>query len=351
MKRFLSITGLIFSLLWFNSPVNAQEGEDEFCGYEDPGIETQLGGRDLPATDTVRVLIVFIDFPDDTREPTHSTWPVGEGPDFLNTFIDSLPGQSSDHWNFTNFFIDMSFNQYFMVGKTIYQQAQHSLNWYKTTSPYKTDVGYYAARHVIEYLDSTMDFSQFDNWKKLSNYNHQKSADGQVDIVFPVYRRSYNEASGFTVEGYYTHVTSFSVDNGVRTISRWAFTAPTRMDERAYFEIAAHEFGHAWGLPHNSVGGLWTLMGHRSRVVSAFMNSFERELLGWMTFTDVTVNGTNVTIGDFGANAVAYRVRIDADEVYLLENHQCESPYDEVNRYAPDLTVGYCAKMDCIYYI
>ncbi|NIU01937.1 MAG: hypothetical protein GWN01_13795 [Nitrosopumilaceae archaeon] len=133
MKKLLFLLFLSISTFFANTDLAAQDG-DNFCGYEDLSFEAQIGGKDLPATDTVWVLMIFIDFPDDTTAPNKPVWPVGQGPGFLNTFVDSMPGQSAAHWNFTNFFVDMSFNQFFMVGKPIYQQARHTLDWYKNTS-------------------------------------------------------------------------------------------------------------------------------------------------------------------------------------------------------------------------
>ncbi|NIT60280.1 MAG: hypothetical protein GWN00_29950, partial [Aliifodinibius sp.] len=130
---------------------------------------------------------------------------------------------------------------------------------------------------------------------------------------------------------------SVDVDNGERHIISSQSVDVTEMIQYPRLEHLIHEFGHIWGLPHNYSGGFWSLMGHRYPNVSSFMNSYERERLGWMTFTDVTVNNTNVTIADFGTAAVAYRVRIDTNNVYLLENHQCISPYDVVNKLDPDL--------------
>lgn len=97
-------------------------------------------------------------------------------------------------------------------------------------------------------------------------------------------------------------------------------------------EHIEHEFGHYLGLPHNYSGGLWSLMGHRFPNVSSFMNSYEREQMGWIALHDVGINGLLVDMQDFGTEGVAYRLTIPGtNESYLIENHQLLSPYDVVD--------------------
>jgi len=99
-------------------------------------------------------------------------------------------------------------------------------------------------------------------------------------------------------------------------------------------EHLVHEFGHVWGLPHNYSGGLWSLMGHRTPNISSFMNSYEREQLGWINFNNVSVDGTTATISDFATTGVAYRITIpntNPQEYFLFENHQQIALYDTVD--------------------
>jgi hypothetical protein len=172
---------------------------------------------------------------------------------------------------------------------------------------------------------------------------HEEGQDGKLDMVFICYRRWYlcegqiGECS-FYAEGWYPLSLpdgSVDVDGGQRQIISEQGVNVLRMMQYPRLEHLLHEFGHVWGLPHNYSGGLWTLMGHRSSNISSFMNSYERERLGWIYFTDVTQDGYNATIADFGKHGVAYRILIpNTNEAFLFENHQCvrsESPYDLVD--------------------
>lgn len=75
-------------------------------------------------------------------------------------------------------------------------------------------------------------------------------------------------------------------------------------------------------------------MSHRSPNVSSFMNSYEREQLGWINFNNVTADGTTATVSDFATTGVAYGIAItntSPQEYFLFENHQQISLYDTVD--------------------
>jgi hypothetical protein len=98
------------------------------------------------------------------------------------------------------------------------------------------------------------------------------------------------------------------------------------------FEHLVHEFGHVWGLDHQYSPGLWTLMSQRRPGNGSFMNSLEREQLGWISFHDVTTSQT-ASLRDFGTYGDAYRLSLGSGQFFLLENHQRVSQYDN-----PDIT-------------
>lgn len=88
-------------------------------------------------------------------------------------------------------------------------------------------------------------------------------------------------------------------------------------------------------------GGLWSLMGHRQTNVSYFMNAYEREQLGWITFNEATF-GLEADIPDFGTTGVAYHMAYPGLEGFLeyyFENHQSlPSSYIKI---APDNSFTY----------
>lgn len=340
-----SVIVVFFFCNSFVNPLPGQEYTDEeVCSLteeEQRMIErtVQLGGRDITSIGTVRALMLFIDFLDDNEDPNNPVWPVGLGPNYLDNIIDPLEGQPAQENNITSLLADNSFNQFIMVGEAIYRQAPRSLSDYQNDPNTSSNVAHWATRETLVELDQEMDFSPYDNWEKIANYVHEEQPDSVIDMIFVVFRRWYS-ATGFYSLGWASMPGSGTlyVDGGERWInfSQSGVTSLTMPQYKA-FQISLHEFGHKWGLPHNYNDGMWTLMSYWQHTPSPFMNSYERERLAWMTFTDITVDNTNATVADFGTAAVAYRLQINANKYYLVENHQNLSPYDMVNKYDENL--------------
>lgn len=152
-------------------------------------------------------------------------------------------------------------------------------------------------------------------------------------MVFICYRRWYLNCGlgcgSFPAEGWYCAYLpgDVYVDNGTRRISACHAVNALQMIQYPRFEHLVHEFGHAWGLNHQYAGGFWSLMGHRYPTNSSFMNSVEREQLGWIAFHDISTSQT-ASLRDFGTDGDAYRISIGNGEYFILENHQIGSLYD-----------------------
>ncbi|MEP0861795.1 MAG: hypothetical protein HRF52_10205 [Ignavibacterium sp.] len=70
-------------------------------GFGESTVASQKGGKWMTARDTLKVLIVFVQFPDDAYDTTFTLWPTNPvseiypGPTFLKTYIDSTTSQMS----------------------------------------------------------------------------------------------------------------------------------------------------------------------------------------------------------------------------------------------------------------
>lgn len=353
MKTFARFVAVVAMALFVAT--SQSSSQTTYCGF-DEGQQaplTQLGGAYMPSFGTIRALMVFIDFSDDTTDVLNQTWPVGTGPGYLSTIIDVDEGSPSGTVaNITTYFKNMSFGNLRIIGTAVYRQARYSWATYLANSQWRNNIAYWATRHVIEHMDTAgFDFTPYDLWKRISAYNLENIPDGVVDMVFACYRVWYtrecfpdNNRRGFIAEGWADLGAggTFFVDNGQRQVqSGYPGSGVTCLRMIQYapnnprLEHVEHEFGHYLGLPHNYSGGLWSLMGHRFPNISSFMNAYEREQMGWISYTDVTTDGQTATISDFGTTGVAYRITIPGGESFLVENHQLLSPYDVV-----DLTGG-----------
>jgi len=314
----------------------------------------QFGGADLPSFGTIRILMLFIDFPDDSLDPGNAAWPISPtptpmgGPSYRRTIIDSASSRPShQRYNITNYFDQQSFGNLQVVGDVVYKQALHPLSWYAADPAYNTMIPYWAARHVLEYIDTAadydIDFSVYDNWTTPSAYNHTPGPDGRVDFIGIGWRQWYrispSATGGFRAIGWaklgdvFSPGPTFSVDGGARNIADNSGAHMLNMVEYpSCFETPLHEFGHYLGLAHQYDGGVWSLMGQRNSNVSYCMNAVEREQMGWIAFTDIIVDGTTASIPDFATTGTAYRLVVPGSNTsFIIENHQGINEYDFVD--------------------
>jgi len=341
----------ILLTLTLGSHCFAQPGDypdSMYCGSMSSS-RTQVGGASIPSFGTVHALVVFIDFPDDTVDVSNAVWPVGDGPSYLNTFIDPDTSlRSGEHFNITTYYEQMSFNNLHVVGDAYYIQARHPLAWYAADTTLNESIPYWAMRHVLEYMDTAaeynINFTLFDEWQTTAPYTHVSTPNDTVEMVMCAWRRRYrispNSTGGFGDIGWSSLGViggvgpAFPVDEGLKTITAGSgLHCLDMMNYPSCFETPLHEFGHYLGLPHQYDGGVWSVMGQRNSNNGYYcMNSYEREQMGWITIDDVTAADTIMEIPDFATTGVAYRISLPGGRThFLLENHQGINEYDVVD--------------------
>jgi M6 family metalloprotease-like protein len=346
----MKIRILLFAASFIFICLNIFASDSTFCGVEGYQPLVQKGGLNATPFGTLKVLFIFIDFSDDNIDRDNPTWPVGRydsegnftgGPNYLDDIVDLTETQNSGKYaNVTTFFNDMSDEQFKMIGKAYYVQAPQPLSWYQ--AKHAGAEAAYSAKHAIEALDDTVDFADFDRWIDGGPYTHLPGTDTKLDMVFICFRQWYictppyqNYCSSFKAAGWYNASLpggSVTVDNGNRFIVGSQAVNVLQMVQYPRMEHLLHEFGHVWGLNHQYAPGFWSLMGHRYPTNTSFMNSFEREQLGWIAFHDISTSQT-AQLRDFGTHYEAYRMHLGGNEYFILENHQRESIYDN-----PDAT-------------
>lgn len=347
MKNLTTIFFLIFCIAEL---ATAQSDLGNFCGLEDSDmmlmstpVDFPGDGQHITSHGTLRVLVVFAKFPDDS-DPDPTFWPHDGFPNFANTIIDSTESQNSTHFlNVTNYFDQMSLGQYQVIGDVYTVTAPKTYSEYGSRSA--------ANRGVLEMLDTeyNVDFSLYDNWTKLDNYDHDSQPDGVVDMIFMIWR-------GMPFTTNWTGINSISGNsfnvNDSLTINpspmQSGFTAQTRVNSTILLNTLTHELGH-WLLggnhPYDSNSPpnnrIWSLLQANHR--QAFhVNAAERERLGWITVPEITQDMNNVPLGDYITTGDAYKYKVPEslggapNEYIYIENHQKLSVYDDATKNSND---------------
>jgi M6 family metalloprotease-like protein len=234
---------------------------------------TQTGGRYIPSTGVFKILVVFARFPDDNE--AHNNWPVGGDPDNYESFID--PDENINTLslgNITSYFSEMSYDNYEVIGDVVsVQTPQESIN-YQNVVEASTDL-------LQNAVDPLVDFSDYDNWTEISDYNHDNSPDGIVDYIIVIWR---GKPWATDISGWASiSISPFNAD-GVTVTSRGATVQYIHhygmSDVR---KVAVHEMGHHLIGPHpygiDQHYAIWGLLGNRFHSGSC-ANSFERYKLG-----------------------------------------------------------------------
>jgi hypothetical protein len=257
MKRVISF--LIVFIMFFSAIVFTQTEEMNcITNYTETNWNGQIGGLYLPAEGTIKVLLVFAQFPDDNHDVNNISWTKNQAPADMNNWVDETWSANATTGYLTDYFNDMSFNKLKFIGKEVFRVSPHSRQWYFDN--YKNRG--FIHKEIIQSLDSTWDFAEFDNWDYNGNYIHVNQPDGVVEMIVFIWR---NIAHDLAEPGlYYQRLDmgrygsiggpDFTVDNGLRTVktgfggygSTPYGSGATLTDwfSEDMFRFVIHEFGH-----------------------------------------------------------------------------------------------------------
>lgn len=339
----------MMACLFLHGAAIAADGQPQ-CGLrtnpQPTRTSSKTGGKHITAHGTLRVLIVFASFPDD--ETPHPFWPAHQPPLFMQQFIDpDTLTRSSGPFNLSHYFREMSLGQFNLIGDVLWTEAAHSQFDYSNGSYGRanTDI-------IKDRLDSLVDFSQYDQWTRESDYSNVKAPDGIVDMIVMVWRTTLYGYLGEASLGYKTAIPvdgkliemgfpeSFVVSQGSGVTCEY----PYGDDPQRVMRTMVHEIGH-WllGGPHpysTQLAGkhqYWGILCAGERL-SSCANAYERERLGWITVPEIEAD-RDVALGDFvrtGAALKRHPANGEPQEYFYIENHQQLSLFDDVTRNADD---------------
>ena len=323
ITKFITLFVLLFSIQFYGqysiSIDIVEPSMPELASSEQPG------GRMITSIaengQYLRILIVFVQFKDDNWNTTWGEWPIPQPPNppvppsgWMNTnIIDQLVSQNSTNQNLTHYFTVMSMGHYKVIGNTYHKVTTNTRDEYIIMDYDRGDIN----RQILQELDGSIDYSIYDKWNKIGEYNHAWGADGEVDMIWMVYRniskdlpnpgytawqlgfggRDWDPITQSWVYSIWSGEASLGwggilpVDKGARTIDLGPYglvsglTMMMGYNGLGYVKnVLTHEFGHhlfGGNEAHLGTAGLWAIMasyGSRSQMA----NSWERHRLGWL---------------------------------------------------------------------
>lgn len=305
----------------------------------------------------VRVLVLFVEFKDDQWEINFPDWPKNQVPvGWMNTnFIDQTVNQNSTNGNVTDYFTTMSLEKYKIIGDFYHHVTSKTRDEYITLSMRRGEIN----REILHEIDSAgFDFTPYDNWSKNAPYNFTWGPDGEIDMIWMIYRNisldkpnsfEYAAQLGFgdSYWGIFSGESSLGGGgilniNGNMTIDLNGLGLVSGINIMGVKNglwwvksTAIHEFGHHLLGPFYEAHmqrGSWGIMsgyGLRGQVV----NSYERQKLGWIIPKQYDYNISDpIILGDYVTTGDALLIKIPGtSRCYRIENHQRISPLDDID--------------------
>jgi len=223
MKKLMLIILLLCLIISFDAKAGdySYRTVNEIVGTSS-GYTYGGGGYAITATGSLKVLIIFAEFPDDNYDINNSRWVKGNAPANMSSWVDATWSSSPTQGSLTHYFNVMSLNQLHITGETMHVIAPRTRQQYVALDMERGDIH----REILETIDATKDFSTFDQWGRTSYYNHTNSANSQVDMIMFIWRNvvSDNSTYGSSLDflsdfGDLGRIGSFNVDGGARTIN------------------------------------------------------------------------------------------------------------------------------------
>lgn len=324
------------------------QDQEIFCSSNQSESEldsSNRGGKFLTADGELKVLVVFAKFKADNSP--HPYWPIDSYPDEMSDFIDSDIQTRSTHFiNLTNYYKQMSFGKFTVIGKSIGMETPYPASHYITginRYPNRTN----ANKDILQLVDDSINYGEFDNWTYLSDYNHLNQPDDVTDMIVVIWRglvfceswtgeSSLGGGQELWVENHQKKIrlgcggnANYGIFGSGVTIQYWGERSRERNFKTVIHEIAHWliQPGHPYKFVKHTFWGMLTLA--REGICA---NSFEREKLNWFDATLIEETNLFAQLSDYVTTPSAYKYypsNSDSGEVYYFENHQQLSVYDD----------------------
>ncbi|NCS88187.1 MAG: hypothetical protein AUK34_12135 [Ignavibacteria bacterium CG2_30_36_16] len=316
----------------------------------------QVGGIFKPSQNApgefLRVLIVFAEFEDDTNE--YTTWDYGELPFYANSILDASPSSTYTPFTLSDYWKTMSMGNFDIIGD-IYPEVIriNSEAYYRTNGKYFQDCNLEVLNRID---DGTIDFRQYDNWRFNSATGAFESNEGDgdriLDMMYIIYRNPINDNLWFTTTWYddftaiailgddmdYTTMDNIKIGGHYIGHNASGITVRQGASYSSYpdfmTKVLSHELGHyLFGSDHTTFGGI---MGNNSAGHTGTLSGYERERLGYVSYTVAYQNNFTTVLGDYVTEGDVLQIPIPStNDYFLVENHQRLNRYDQIARGGP----------------
>lgn len=294
-----------------------------FAGIQDKcGTTSGSSAPYIPTSGNIKVLVIFAQFKDDPQI-NHNGWAKNSFPDWGSTFVNTSPNGTYPWNNLSHYFNEMSNGTFQVIGNVYNLLVITDYN-----ESYYSSIGQ-VNREIIMKVDPYVNFAEYDNLN-----GNSFGSDGKVDFIYIIYRNA--TSSHWYYSGIALLEVSSTIDVDGKQIVNNSYIGGGVQQRGGYngrdytLYVAAHEMGHylfGGGHIHN-VSNLALMTGEPVWNASRGMHSWERQKLGWISFTDKSTDGS-ITMFDYITTDQVYRVPINSSEYFLIENRQKLSSHDQ----------------------
>jgi len=336
MKR-LSVIILLGLLVTFLAGEVGEYGAF-FDGIDDTIIETdsletrtQYGGLYITSVGTVKACIIFVSAIGDTFNVNSNEWQAGDPPSFMPQYINSPSTIGYPNSNITKFYNDMSNGTKSVVGDVFHYTLPFNFNSLSThTMDSLTNL-------VIMGMNNQINYSDYDNWTRTSNYNFINQPDGIVDMLILIFRFPLSSVETFLESTAYAglFVPYPSNEIYVDGVSIQGMSGITQGSGYLGFNstkfTTIHEYAHyLLYMDHTGrVANLAVLSGNQVGYdKSKGMCAYERERLGWIGYSTIA-SDYDFLLSDYMTTGCAIKIPTwEPSKYYVLESRQGLSEWD-----------------------
>jgi len=303
------------------------------CGTSD------VSGSYIPAfpvdNDTLRVLVVYARYPDDTWDPggtgqATNYWPgnLGNQKPYWSDDVIKSNTLNIGNSNITAYYRDASLGKFYVIGD-VYPNLyifQNNSEYYRTNGRH---IGW-AVGELLTNIAPNVDWNLYDKFAPNDPVD-KRHPDGQIDCIMVLFRflmstepltNSGIAGLGGSFANFGPYGTSIRVMPSKKIITSdlcWSYGSGliAQMLYPWNYNIACHELGHYLVGEHRNNMGYFNLMNTNG---NSFICSEEREYLGWATPTNVSQSGTYY-LSDYGTTGQYLRI-LKGGYYYYLENRR-----------------------------